>query len=582
MSIMAGVMARNASVDLDKWARDLAPLLSDHAGDKPRMHKGERYVFAKVDIGAFGVEAFRTDSAGGATMLTGEPLIERGDDEAGSDRARDLDILHDALRRLDEGPLKASAGIHCVAAFDPAAGILHLAGDKGGIRPLYYWHDKDAVVFATKLSVLERLPGIPKRMDIRGVTETAGFGFNLGNRTPYQGIYAIRPGEWLRFNESREIRASYWRWDKLELRPRPEAEQLKDIYAKFHRAVVRLNHRDPSTLSFLSGGLDSRCIVAVLRDLGVNVHTFNFAPEGTLDYILGAEFSKKSGTMHASEPMRPGTDFELAYRLRNWLDTKPLGDPQPTRRSVVWAGTGTASTLGIHRVTDGMAASLKKGDRRAAVREFLQTYHYTIPPRIFRSGVHDRLEKMLEDGVMEELEAIDSGDLAHDFRIFLILTYEKHHSDRIYEEVDRHRLELISPFLDWDFVESVFAVPVEKSIKRRLYNRLLRVFPPVTTQVAWQTYPGHDPCPLPLPPDIPDQWSRGNPYSVPNKEKTLALGREILSGPFPKDVLSRPFLTAALLMHRFGVKDYGYALKSAGPFAKYWRTEAAAGKGGRP
>ena len=75
------------------------------------------------------------------------------------------------------------------------SGTLTLVADKLGIRPLYYWMDDESVVFASALRILEECPLVPKKMDLRAVTEMVGLDAPLADRTPYAGISLLKPAE---------------------------------------------------------------------------------------------------------------------------------------------------------------------------------------------------------------------------------------------------------------------------------------------------------------------------------------------------------------------------------------------------
>src|SRR5436189_143421 len=91
--------------------------------------------------------------------------------------------------------LAGARGAFCAVHYHPDAGRLTLVTDKLGVRPLYYWIGDDHVIFATALRVLEGLAEVPKQMDLRAVTEAACFRFPLGDRTPYQDVYALHAAE---------------------------------------------------------------------------------------------------------------------------------------------------------------------------------------------------------------------------------------------------------------------------------------------------------------------------------------------------------------------------------------------------
>ena len=98
----------------------------------------------------------------------------------------------------DWSGLRRACGVFCAVHYSREPCRLTLIADKLGLRPVYYWIDDDRVVFATALRVLEEHADVPKRMDLRAVTEMANFGAPLADRTPYAGIRVLQPAEILR------------------------------------------------------------------------------------------------------------------------------------------------------------------------------------------------------------------------------------------------------------------------------------------------------------------------------------------------------------------------------------------------
>jgi len=136
-----------------------------------------------------------------------------------------------------------------------------------------------------------------------------------------------------------------------------------------------------------------------------------------------------------------------------------------------------------------------------------------------------------------------------------------------------HQLELQLPFFDSDFLETVLAVPVHLCLCHAFYTKWLTLFPPVVTAVPWQTYPGHVPCPLPIPKRLHYQWTKGrNPaLRAPLKRALARRAAEMLRAErFPGDVLNKGFLRVAGWLHRAGIRDYGYLIRQASLYYTYW------------
>src|SRR5207253_1565020 len=114
---------------------------------------------------------------------------------------------------------------------------LTLVADKVGVRPLYFWIDDELAVFASALRVLEQCPLVPKRMDLRAVTEMVALGAPLGDRTPYAGVQLLKAGETVEVTKDTISTGSYWRWDQIETSSDPEPARLQTIHGRFQTAV---------------------------------------------------------------------------------------------------------------------------------------------------------------------------------------------------------------------------------------------------------------------------------------------------------------------------------------------------------
>src|SRR5439155_1266079 len=76
----------------------------------------------------------------------------------------------------------------------------------------------------------------------------------------------------------------------------------------------------------------------------------------------------------------------------------------------------------------------------------------------------------------------------------------------------------------------------------QFYVKWLDLFPAAVTSVPWQSYPGHVPCPLPIPPGLHYQWqaARMKAWHGPRKQALLRRAGEMLAAQrFPRDLLSK-------------------------------------------
>ena len=192
--------------------------------------------------------------------------------------------------------LNGADGTFSIVHYQPATAALTLTTDKLGIRPIYYWLDDDLIVFASALRILEECSLVPKKMDLRAVTEIVGLDSPLADRTPYSGISLLKPAEVLQVSKEKISRITTGVGTRLKFRRNPRKRAWLRSTKVSRRAITRRIRNDKATTAYLSGGLDSRCLVAALWQSGVQLHTVNFARPGTQDYYCGNQFAEAIGT----------------------------------------------------------------------------------------------------------------------------------------------------------------------------------------------------------------------------------------------------------------------------------------------
>jgi hypothetical protein len=92
------------------------------------------------------------------------------------------------------------------------------------------------------------------------------------------------------------------------------------------------------------------------------------------------------------------------------------------------------------------------------------------------------------------------------------------------------------------------------------------------TAVPWQTYPGHEPCPLPVPTELAYQWdySYQAEEDASQKRSVIEQASELLrSFDFPDQILSKRKLRLAAWIHSRGWRDYRYAIEAAQTYYSY-------------
>lgn len=177
----------------------------------------------------------------------------------------------------DEGPamLPRLNGIFAFAIHDgreaPAPGCergdLFLARDQLGVKPLYLSEPAEGLLFASELKALLAHPGLARTLDLVALHHTLAYLWCPAPRTALAAVRKLPPGHALLASGGRVRREWAW-WDLPfdgHTDPLPAAEAREALFARVERAVRRQLVADVPVGAFLSGGLDSSAVVAMMR-----------------------------------------------------------------------------------------------------------------------------------------------------------------------------------------------------------------------------------------------------------------------------------------------------------------------------
>jgi len=576
MTIIAGAFYYGAGRKnvLESIVADLRNHLARSDAGKISEYSDKHFFAIKFDIGAFEGNAFHIDeNAGSVALLAGDPLIVESESSPVLGRDESLRRISDDQQAGRKFSLKLSQGTFCAAIYDSAKLELSLAADKLGLRLMYYWRDEEIVVFASALRILENVSFISKRMDIQGVFETACFGFPLADRTPYAGIRCLEAGEVDCFSRGKEIRKKYWAWENIA-EDRYAAEDIVTATSMAFSNSIRCRTSDDeeTVITFLSGGLDSRLINMELFSQGKQIHSYNFSRPETQDLLLAREFAEMLGLCHHTSQIKVEPFVHPSRYLRKEIETLGFeGGPIPERRNVVWSGDGGSVGLGFVYFSDSFLNEESGKSLERAAHDFLLFNKLGFDGKLWAASTQSYSNLNAIEIVASELERYGGMSRANQYFLFLMQNDQRRHLSGHLEDIDLNRVELQLPFFDGRLMELAFQLKVEDGLYHRFYHRLLEEFSPLITSVPWQTYPGHLPCPLPLPLNASYQWAKEAESWFDRAKSVLQYSWMFEASKFPMVILNWNYLRLVALATLFGVRDYRYCLKMAAPFVRYWR-----------
>jgi asparagine synthase (glutamine-hydrolysing) len=222
----------------------------------------------------------------------------------------DTEVILAAYRIWGEACLTRLGGMFAFALWDAPGKRLLLARDPMGIKPLYYQHSEQQFVFASEVRTLLRTGLVSRKIDFAGVLSYLTFGSVYEPWTMVEGVKSVPPGHVLIVENGAVSSREYWNPLKSaagngsQLPPENGAATAQ-LPAILRDAVLSHLVSDVPVGVFLSGGIDSSALVAVLSQNGVRANTFSlvFAEEGFNEAPYSREVARRFGTEHHELPI---------------------------------------------------------------------------------------------------------------------------------------------------------------------------------------------------------------------------------------------------------------------------------------
>src|SRR5438445_8568482 len=244
----------------------------------------------------------------------------------------DTEVLVHGYEQCGEQMVERLNGQFACAVLDQRARQVFLARDRMGIKPLHYAIDGDRFVFASELKALLQDPALRRGIDPVALDEYLAYEFVPSPRSIVHGISKLRPGHTLTWSlaEHRPRLRRYWA-PQLNVDGSRRSHDLDDecgeLLAVLRESVRKELVSDVPLGVFLSGGIDSSAVAAMMTELGGEVKSFSvgFAERSFDESAHAREVAAHLGTDHHELTLEPGMLLGLIPKLPSLLD-EPLGD----------------------------------------------------------------------------------------------------------------------------------------------------------------------------------------------------------------------------------------------------------------
>lgn len=261
-----------------------------------------------------------------------EELLARGHRFA---TRSDTEVILAAFEEWGTDSVDHIEGMFAFVIWDKTRHRIFAARDRTGIKPLYYSEWDGGLIVASTLDPFFELPGFDCRVDPEAIRDVLVYDYVPAPRTMLAQVRKLVPGhvfEWSPGDREAEVRR-YWEVPRCDPRPVDFEELTARCRTALETAVERQMISDVPLGAFLSGGIDSSLIVAMMaRISSVPIRTFSVSfRDGSNEAPIARRVAERYGTEHV--------EFEAgSIDSETFLDTlmrldEPLSDPAivPTR-----------------------------------------------------------------------------------------------------------------------------------------------------------------------------------------------------------------------------------------------------------
>ena len=242
----------------------------------------------------------------------------------------DTEVLLRAYQHWGRDVVHRLRGMFAFAIWDANRERLFLARDRFGEKPLFLYENGGDLYFASEIKALLCVPGLAVSADLHAVWDYLAYRYVPGPGTLFRGIRKLMPGTTAVWERETLREERYW--TAPDQAPHPAPRGGDDLVAEF---LVRLEEAvrlqmvsDVPFGAFLSGGIDSSTIVALMSRHNSLVRTFSvgFRERRFSELAYAAAVARHFGTRHQEIVVSHADLVERLPRLVAFRDA-PVSEP---------------------------------------------------------------------------------------------------------------------------------------------------------------------------------------------------------------------------------------------------------------
>ncbi len=242
----------------------------------------------------------------------------------------DTEVIIAAYERWGKNCLEKFNGMFAFALYDKQEKYLFIARDRLGIKPFYYAHINNQLIFASELRTILNSGLIQKKINRKVISEYFLYQTVNAPNTIIEGVNMLMPGNYMEYKNNSLAISPFWKInDFINSANELNYEQTcKKINELLFQSVERRLVADVPFGTFLSGGIDSSAVVGIMSKISSQkVETFNvsFDESEFSEAIYAKKVSQKFNSNHHEIKLSPNDFLKQVPEALSAMD-HPSGD----------------------------------------------------------------------------------------------------------------------------------------------------------------------------------------------------------------------------------------------------------------
>lgn len=466
-----------------------------------------------IDVSAASNQPFTDQSGNFSVVFNGElynyEAVKAALKQKQFKTSGDTEALIEAWQEQGISCISQFTGMFAFGMWNRNTHELTLVRDRMGVKPLYYYRTDKCILFASEIRSLLASGMIPRKLCGQGLKELLSYQSVSAPHTLVEGIRQLPAAHFLRISATETELKCYWDITTPEAQhpPQSKAEAIRETRRLLLESVRSRMVSDVPVGAFLSGGIDSSVVVALMSEVSsqpVNTFTVAFTEKEFDESEHAATIARKFNTRHQEIWLKPTVMLEELDAALKAMDT-PSGDgintyvvSQAVKKAGItvalsgvggdelFAGypfferyrklqqfSGAWENTGVLRRTSARILQSTGNQRIGKLAAMLHEpsgFIASMYPH-FRTILHpDQIAALVPDSVYEE-EAVSKYLRQHTTRIrrfpslsqVSLAEYAGYTQHTLLKDTDQmgmaHALEIREPFFDHDLISYVLQLP---------------------------------------------------------------------------------------------------------------------------